>query len=386
MSNIFVPAAIRDKATRDTFIAVVKELNNVKTVTTSLTDPNIYTPGKPGDVIFSESSNSIWVFSGTTWVLAADNTTTATVTLFNKTNIISAPALPTGSFTYTFSSSVLSGSGFNGWTQTPPSLNKGEYLWSIQAPAVSSLTTDTINANEFSAPAIIGIGGEDGLAGNFSDLQGSIAQTQIPSGIIDSTRLANDSVISSKISANAVGANAIAANVITGDKIVANTITGNLLNTTGIITSSAQMGTATVVTATIGNNQVTFPQAVQGSSSQIIAKTDTTNKTLATMTVSQTGAPAQIVAYFTVSHNNGTSTSQAEWISFNVSLKANGAVLAGLNDAKVGDINSPAIILSAQHIATGSITYTLEFSNTGNGAATNTIVIYPRIQFTELKK
>jgi hypothetical protein len=386
MSNIFVPAGIRDKATRDTFIAVVKEINAVKTVTTLANDPGVYTPGRPGDVIFSESSNSIWIFSGTAWVLAADNTTTATATLFNKTSAASAPALPTGSFTYTFSSSVLTGSGLNGWTQTPPSLAQGEYLWSIQAPAVSSIATDTINATEFSAPAIIGIGGADGLAGNFSDLQGAIAQTQIPAGVIDSTRLAANSVISGKISANAVGANAIAANVITGDKIVANTITGGLLSTTGIITSSAQMDNATVITATIGNNQVTFPQSVQGSASQIIAKTDTANKTLATMTVTQTGAPAQIVAYFTVSHNNGTGTSQTEWISFNVNLKANGAVLAGLADAKVGDINSPAILLSAQHIATGSTTYTLEFSNTGNGAATNSIVLYPRIQFTELKK
>ena len=243
MSNVFIPSSIRDKATRDTFIAVVKELNTVKTVTTSATDPSIYTPGRPGDVIFSESSNSIWVFSGTTWVLAADNTTTATVTLFNKSSVVSAPALPTGSFTYTFSSSVLSGSGLNGWAQTPPSLNKGEYLWSIQAPAVSALTTDTVNATEFSAPAIIGIGGEDGLAGNFSDLQGAIAQTQIPAGIIDSTRIANDAVIASKISANAVGANAIAANVITGDKLAANSI----------ITSSAQINSAIIQSGNIQN-------------------------------------------------------------------------------------------------------------------------------------
>jgi len=243
MSNVFVPSSIRDKATRDTFIAVVKELNSVKTVTTSATDPSIYTPGKPGDVIFSESSNSIWVFSGSSWVLAADNTTTATVTLFNKNNVTSAPALPTGSFVYTFSSSALTGAGFNGWSQTPPSLDKGEYLWSIQAPAVSALTTDTINANEFSAPAIIGIGGEDGLAGNFSDLQGAIAQTQIPTGIIDSTRLANNAVIASKISANAVGANAIAANAITADKI----------NVSSLDAISANLGSITVGSANIGN-------------------------------------------------------------------------------------------------------------------------------------
>ena len=257
MSNVFVPSSIRDKATRDTFIAVVKELNSVKTVTTSATDPSIYTPGKPGDVIFSESSNSIWVFSGSSWVLAADNTTTATVTLFTKNSVTSAPALPTGSFVYTFSSSALTGSGFNGWSQTPPSLDKGEYLWSIQAPAVSSLTTDTINANEFSAPAIIGIGGEDGLAGNFSDLQGAIAQTQIPTGIIDSTRLADSAVIASKISANAVGANAIAANVITGDKLAANSIITNSAQINNSVIQNANIDNLAVDTIKVANDSIT---------------------------------------------------------------------------------------------------------------------------------
>jgi len=327
------------------------------------------------------------VFSGTTWVLAADNTTTATVTLFNKSSVVSAPALPTGSFTYTFSSSVLSGSGLNGWTQTPPSLNKGEYLWSIQAPAVSALTTDTVNATEFSAPAIIGIGGEDGLAGNFSDLQGAIAQTQIPAGIIDSTRIANDAVIASKISANAVGANAIAANVITGNKIAANTITGNLLAASNIITSSAQMNNATILTATIGNNQVTFPQMATGSSQTDVLLTDTTTNTYASLTVPASGAPAQIKGYFTVSWlNSSNAIDMTGYANFNVSLKVNGSVIAGLNNAHVAAINSPTIMLSGQTTVTGSTTITLEITNTGVGNATKVRYIYPRVEYLELKR
>ena len=102
-----------------------------------------------------------------------------------------------------------------------------------------------------------------GGAESFGDLQGSIAQSQIPNGVIDTAQIADDAIIAGKISANAVGANAIAANsiygdaiqggVITGNKIVANTITGGLLATSGIITNSAQITDAIITNAKISN-------------------------------------------------------------------------------------------------------------------------------------
>jgi len=106
-----------------------------------------------------------------------------------------------------------------------------------------------------------------GGAESFSDLQGSIAQSQIPNGVIDTAQIADDAIEAGKISANAVGANAIAANsiygaaiqggVITGDKITANTITGGLLATSGVITNSAQINDAVISSAKIDNLAVT---------------------------------------------------------------------------------------------------------------------------------
>jgi hypothetical protein len=106
-----------------------------------------------------------------------------------------------------------------------------------------------------------------GGAESFGDLQGSIAQSQIPNGIIDTAQIADDAIIAGKISANAVGANAIAANsiygdaiqggVITGDKIIANTITGGLLATSGIITNSAQITDGLITNAKIANASIT---------------------------------------------------------------------------------------------------------------------------------
>ena len=102
-----------------------------------------------------------------------------------------------------------------------------------------------------------------GGAESFGDLQGSIAQSQIPNGVIDTAQIANNAIEAGKISANAVGANAIAANsiyggaiqggVITGDKITANTITGGLIAASGIITSSAQINNAVITNAQISN-------------------------------------------------------------------------------------------------------------------------------------
>lgn len=92
----------------------------------------------------------------------------ATVTLYKKnTSGTTAPTDPTGPFTYTFATAVLTTSGdFDGWSQSAPSLGKGEYLWVIQATAFNNGTTDTIAASEFSTAVVGGIGGADGADGS----------------------------------------------------------------------------------------------------------------------------------------------------------------------------------------------------------------------------
>ena len=69
MANVFIPASIRDKATRDTLIAIVRELANAGSTTVNIQadDPGVDTPGVAGDVIYATGSDSIWVFTGTVW-------------------------------------------------------------------------------------------------------------------------------------------------------------------------------------------------------------------------------------------------------------------------------------------------------------------------------
>jgi len=236
-----------------------------------------------------------------------------------------------------------------------------------------------------------------GGVSSFSGLSGSIAASQIPSGTITELKLADNSVTANKISANAVGASEIAANVITGNKIVANTITGGLLATSGIITSAAQITDAiitnakiqnlAVTTAKIGANAVTFPQLAQGSASTVIDFQTTSATTLVTLSVSNSGASAQVTAnMFVTHHNNNVTTQSAEFRQFNYFLKRNGTTIVGFNNAKVGHQNSPSFTLPALDTpGAGTVTYTLVVQNTG-GNTSKTKFMYPSISYVELKK
>lgn len=73
----------------------------------------------------------------------------------------SAPAAPSGTFTYTFATGVLSGGTPGSWTQTIPTTD-GNPLWVIVASASSNTATDTIAAGEFTAATKLA---QDGSAG-----------------------------------------------------------------------------------------------------------------------------------------------------------------------------------------------------------------------------
>lgn len=91
---------------------------------------------------------------------------TATVALYAKnTSSSSAPAAFSGTFTYTFSTSSLSGGTLNGWSTTAPSITNGEYLWVRYATAASNTATDTIASTEFSTAAVLSVGGVNGATG-----------------------------------------------------------------------------------------------------------------------------------------------------------------------------------------------------------------------------
>lgn len=76
---------------------------------------------------------------------------------------IAAPAAPSGTFTYTFATGVLSGGTFNGWSQSIPA-SDGNPLWVIAATAASSSATDTIAGSEFSSPVKLVQDGASGVS------------------------------------------------------------------------------------------------------------------------------------------------------------------------------------------------------------------------------
>jgi hypothetical protein len=97
-------------------------------------------------------------------VLAQDGaagSNTAIVYLYQRSSTV--PPSPSGNFTYTFSSGVLTGGNLGSWSQTIPSGTSPLYI--IAATAGSNTATDTIAANEFSSPVILAQNGAPGDAG-----------------------------------------------------------------------------------------------------------------------------------------------------------------------------------------------------------------------------
>jgi hypothetical protein len=97
------------------------------------------------------SSGNFTVSDGITISDVIDGTNVATVQLYKaNTSNSTPPTDPTGTFTYTFSNNTLSGGTLDGWDQTATGLSTGQYLWMIQASAVSLNTSVSIAASAFS--------------------------------------------------------------------------------------------------------------------------------------------------------------------------------------------------------------------------------------------
>jgi hypothetical protein len=114
----------------------------------------------PGSVFYLMTASYVKVRKGDTGITG---TNTATIALYAKNTSSSAPpAAFSGTFTYTFSTSVLSGGTLNGWSTTAPNLSNGEYLWVRYAVAASNTATDSISAGEFSGAVVSSVGGVNG--------------------------------------------------------------------------------------------------------------------------------------------------------------------------------------------------------------------------------
>lgn len=100
------------------------------------------------------ASNSTWrlrAAKGDNGLQGPSGFSNATVYLYQRA--ASAPAAPSGSFTYTFANGTLSGGTLNGWSQSIPAAN-GQPLWVIAATASANTATAAILASAFSAPVI----------------------------------------------------------------------------------------------------------------------------------------------------------------------------------------------------------------------------------------
>ena len=96
---------------------------------------------------------------------------TSTVALYKKsTSNSTAPADPTGTFTYAFADGAITGGTLSGWATTVPDLSNEEYAWVILATASNRNATDTIPAGEFSPAVVHSGGGETGTTGNSNAL------------------------------------------------------------------------------------------------------------------------------------------------------------------------------------------------------------------------
>ncbi len=117
------------------------------------------------DTIAAAEWSSAQQLSGNDGAAGADGLNTATVSLYQRSASATALALPNGSLTYNFATGLLSGSAFNGWSQTIPS-SGGSFLHVTLATAISATTTDTILSSEWSADRVLSQDGGSGAQGN----------------------------------------------------------------------------------------------------------------------------------------------------------------------------------------------------------------------------
>lgn len=103
--------------------------------------------------------------AGGTGATGATGYNSALIYLYQRSaSGVTAPALPTGTFTYTYSSRGLTGGTLNGWSQSIPA-SGAAYLWVTVANAYSNIPTDTIAANEWTAATVMSVDGVDGAQG-----------------------------------------------------------------------------------------------------------------------------------------------------------------------------------------------------------------------------
>jgi hypothetical protein len=256
MSNIFIPAGVRDKAMRDTLVAIVRELDKTGGVTTSENDPDQYTPGADGDLIYSESSTSIWLFSSDTnnWVLVSGISTAQaaegytgtaefTGTLYYQTIQSAQPNAPTAATWSIANSDFTSITPSSVWSHTQPAVSITDTTfreWStnytvnlntstnpigvsitFSTPTGAIQVTDDIESDNYAAgSAGWAIRRDDGYAEfGAAAIRGTLTANQIGAGTITANKLDVNDVISEIITAESISTVELDASKITAGSL-----------------------------------------------------------------------------------------------------------------------------------------------------------------------
>ena len=210
---------------------------------------------------------------------------------------------------------------------------------------------------------------------------------------ITEVKIDDGAISTPKLGANAVTAAKIKAGTITTSQLDVDQITSGLIQTSGIIADAA-MFTDLVVkraaiddlaisTAKIGDNMVTFPLAVINATSTDLNLSSGLT-TLATLTATRTGAPAQIVASCSAVAPVGAGTSG--YGRFDWELWRGSTRVRSFTNAKVQGENSPTMSIFYTDTISTTSTYYLKADVTTLSGATALRFLLPSITFIELKK
>ena len=94
-----------------------------------------------------------------------DGLNQATLYLYQRNNSGTAPAAPNQASTYDFGTGIISVANNNGWTNNVPQSAVNPNLWVVAASAISRTNTAMVEADDWSAAALLAQDGADGTNG-----------------------------------------------------------------------------------------------------------------------------------------------------------------------------------------------------------------------------
>ena len=184
-----------------------------------------------------------------------------------------------------------------------------------------------------------------GGAEDFSDLTGAIAGAQIPDGLIDTLKLADDAVTNAKIAVSAVQGDVIAAGAITNTKIGSDAVTTAKLANNAVTSDIISAGAITETK--ISNNAITTPKISAGAvTASEIATGSITSNEIAANTIAAGNIAAGAITSSELAANSVTATQ----------IAANAVTASEIAAGSITSNEIAADTIAAGNIAAGAIT------------------------------